>query len=101
MFLGFEGGATCHSPAAKEAQRPRPLIDAAGFRKLRFTLGVSCQMIVPLVVSSPTCLPNGKAGIMDSGLLHLEPIFTHNWTAYAVVAVGVLATFQKPEAAAC
>ncbi len=58
-------------------------------------------MIVPFVVSSPICLPNGKAGIMDIGPLHLEPISRRNCTAYAVAVVGILATFQMPEAAAC
>ena len=69
--------------------------------KLRFTLGVSYHMIVPLGVSSPACFPNGKAGIMDSDLLDLEPISTHNWAAHALAVIGLLATFEKPEAAAC
>jgi hypothetical protein len=69
--------------------------------KLHFTLGVSYHMMVPIIVSSPICFPNGKAGIMDIGSLHLEPISSGNWTAYAVAVVGVLATFEEPEAAAC
>jgi hypothetical protein len=56
-------------------------------------------MIVSLVVSSPSRLPNGKAGIMDIDLSHREPISSRNWAAYAVV--GVLATFQEPESTAC
>jgi hypothetical protein len=69
--------------------------------KLRFTLGVSYHMIVPLGASSPACFPNGKAGIMDSDLLNLEPLSSHNWAAYALAVIGLLATFQKPEVAAC
>jgi hypothetical protein len=69
--------------------------------KLRFTLGVSYHMIVPLGVSSPVFFPDGKAGIMDSDLLGLEPISTHNWAAYALSVIGLLATFEKREAAAC
>jgi hypothetical protein len=69
--------------------------------KLRFTLGVSYHMIVPFVVSSPTCLPNRKAGIMDIGPSHLDPFSSRNSAAYAVAVVGVPATFQKPEATAC
>ena len=64
--------------------------------KLRFTLGVSYHMIVPLGASSPACFPNGKAGIMDSDLLDLEPISIHNWAAYAVAVIEASATFQKP-----
>ena len=58
-------------------------------------------MIIPLFVSSPARLPNGKAGIMDIDPSHLGPISSSNWTAHAVAVVAVLATFQKPEAAAC
>ncbi len=58
-------------------------------------------MIEPHGVSSPACFPNGKGGIVGSDLLHLEPISSHNWAAYAVAVVGLLATFQKPEAGAC
>ena len=58
-------------------------------------------MIVPLVVSSPVCFPNGKAGIMDIGPLHLKPISNRKWAAYPVAVVGVLATFEEPEAVAC
>jgi hypothetical protein len=58
-------------------------------------------MIVSLVVSSPSRLPNGKAGIMDIDLSHREPISSRNWAAYAVAVVGVLATFQEPESTAC
>jgi hypothetical protein len=58
-------------------------------------------MIVPFVVSSPAYFPNGKAGIMDSDLLHLEPIASRTWAAYAVAVVGLLGTRQKPQAAAC
>lgn len=69
--------------------------------KLRFTLGVSYHMIVSFVVSSPTRLPNGKAGIMDIDLSHREPMSRRNWAAHAVAVVGILATFKKPEATPC
>jgi hypothetical protein len=46
--------------------------------KLRFTLGVSYHMIVPFVVSSPISFPNGEAGIMDIGPLHMGPIARRN-----------------------
>ena len=72
-----------------------------GSAKLCFTLGVGYHMIVSLVVSSPACFPNGKVGIMDRDLLHLEPVSSHSWAAYAVAVVTVLAAFQKPEAAGC
>jgi hypothetical protein len=40
---------------------------------------------------------------MDIGPLdlHLEPISRRNWAAPAVAVVGVVATFQEPEVAAC
>jgi hypothetical protein len=38
---------------------------------------------------------------MDSCPLHLESISRRDWAAHAVAVVGVLATFQKPEATAC
>jgi hypothetical protein len=69
--------------------------------KLSFTLRVSYHMIVSLAVSSPTSLPNRKAGIMDIGPSHLDPFSSRNSAAYAVAVVGVPATFQKPEAIAC
>jgi hypothetical protein len=69
--------------------------------KLSFTLGVSYHMIVPLVVSAPARFPKGKVGIVDSELLRLEPVSGHSLTAYAVVVVAVLPTFQRPEAPAC
>jgi hypothetical protein len=39
--------------------------------------------------------------MMDIGSLQLGPISRRNWAAYAVSVVGILATFQKPEKAAC
>jgi len=69
--------------------------------KLRFTLRVSYQMIVSFVVSSPTGLPNGKAGIMDIDLSHREPMSRRNWAAHAVAIVGILATIKEPEATPC
>jgi hypothetical protein len=66
--------------------------------KLRFTLRVSYHMIA---VSSPAPVPNGKAGIMDIDLSHLEPMSRRNWAAHAVAVVGILATFKKPEATPC
>jgi hypothetical protein len=69
--------------------------------KLRFTLGVSYHMIVSFVASSPTGLPNGKAGIMDIDLSHREPMSRRNWAAQAVAIVGILATFKEPEATLC
>jgi hypothetical protein len=38
---------------------------------------------------------------MDIGPWDLEPISRGNWSAYALAVIGLLATFQKPEAAAC
>lgn len=58
-------------------------------------------MIIPLVVSSPAWFSIGKVGIMDSGLLHLEPVLSRSLAAYAVAVVTVLATLHKGKAAAC
>jgi len=52
-------------------------------------------MIVPLVMSSPACFPNGKVGIVDSDLSQLE----HNSAGYAIVAILLIHLIQ--EAAAC
>ena len=52
-------------------------------------------MIVPLVVSSPVCFPNGKVGIMDSGLSQLE----HNSAGYPIVAILLKHLIRK--GAAC
>lgn len=56
-------------------------------------------MIVNLAVSSPARFPNGKVGIKDSNLSHLEPVSALNWAGYAVAAV--VAIVRKPGAAAC
>jgi len=71
--------------------------------KLCFTLGVGCHMIVKLVASSPAYFPNGngKVGIMDSDLSHLQPDLKHNWVGYAVGAAAVVAILPKRQAAAC
>jgi hypothetical protein len=89
--------ATSRCRGARTAQPGHRCVSA----KLRFTLVVSYHMIVPFVVSSPKSFPNGKDGIMDIGPLDLEPISRRNWAAYAVAVIGILATFQKPEKAAC
>jgi len=52
-------------------------------------------MVVLLAVSSPSYFPNGKAGIMDSDLLDLEPISIHNWAAYAVAVIEASDNFSK------
>jgi hypothetical protein len=58
-------------------------------------------MIVPLVVSSPACFPNGKVGIVDSDLSHLEPVSAHNSAGYYPVAVAAVTIVPKRQAAAC
>lgn len=58
-------------------------------------------MIVPLVVSSPACFQNGKVGIMDSDLSHLEPVSAHNSAGYAVAVAAVVTIVPKRQAAAC
>src|SRR6266849_5350741 len=71
--------------------------------KLCFTLRVGCHMIVKLVASSPAYFPNGngKVGIMDSDLSHLQPDLKHNWVGYAVGVAAVVAILPKQQAAAC
>jgi hypothetical protein len=56
-------------------------------------------MIVPFVVSSPACFPNGKVGVMDSDLSHLEPVSAHNLAGYAIAAILLIPLIQ--EGAAC
>jgi len=97
----FDGSAICHILLPKRARRPIRALMRQVSAKLRFTLGVSYHMIVPLGVSSPACFRNGKGGIMDSDLLDLKPLSGHDWAAYALAIIGLLATFQKPESAAC
>ena len=60
-------------------------------------------MIVKLVASSPAYFPNGngKVGIMDSDLSHLQPDLKHDWVGYAVGGAAVVAIFPKQQAAAC
>lgn len=98
MFDGSSSAASCRR---RGLEGPTLSAMRQVSAKLHFTLGVSYRMIVPLVVSSPICFPNGKAGIMDIGPLHLKPISNRKWAAYAVAVVGVLATFEEPEAVAC
>ena len=66
-------------------------------------LEVGCHMIVKLVASSPAYFPsgNGKVGIMDSDLSHLQPGLKHNWVGYAVGVAAVVAILPKQQAAAC
>ena len=99
--LMFDGSAICHILLPKGARRPKRSSMRQVSAKLRFTLGVDYHMIVPLGVSSPACFPNGEAGIMDSDLLDLEPLTTHNWAPCALAVIGLLAIFEKPEAVAC
>jgi hypothetical protein len=44
-------------------------------------------MIVPLVMPSPACFPNGRVGIMDSDLSR------HISAGYAFVAIFIVALF--------
>jgi hypothetical protein len=60
-------------------------------------------MMVKLVASSPAYFPdgNGKVGIMDSDLSHLQPDLKRNWVGYAVGVAAVVAILPKQQAAAC
>jgi len=44
-------------------------------------------MIIPLVMPSPACPPNGRVGIMDSDLSR------HISAVYAIVAIFIVALF--------
>ncbi len=91
------------SEAARRAIGADPPSTRQVSAKLCFTLRVGCHMIVKLVASSPAYFPNGngKVGIMDSDLSHLQPDLKHNWVGYAVGVAAVVAILPKQQAAAC
>jgi hypothetical protein len=102
MSLGFEAGPTnpqsrSQGAARAEGRLPSGLEPVSA--KLSFTLEVAYHMIVPFVVSLSRMFPNGKVGIMDSDLSHLEPVSAHNLAGYAITAILLIHLIQ--EGAAC
>src|SRR5258708_20211163 len=106
MSLRFKACPTCPqscSEAARKAIGADPPSTRQVSAKLCFTLAVGCHMNVKLVASSPAYFPNGngKVGIMDSDLSHLQPDLKHNWVGSALGAAAVVAFLPHHQTPPC